>query len=297
MTSQAFQNLLSQFRAAPLDPHVGLSGLRSAFDTMGFSLSPPSDASFADVDAGGVPAEWVRASDGDVLGTMLYLHGGGYIFGSRKTHRNLVARLCKAANVRALSIDYRLAPEHPFPAAIEDAVSSYHWLVKQGVEPSQIIIAGDSAGGGLTLATLLSLRDAGAPLPAAAVCLSPCTDHAQTGESIRTKADVDPLISSELITVCTQHYLRSSVDVRNPLASPLYATLTGLPPMLIMVGSAEVLLDDSVRLADKARAQGVDADLVVADDMTHTWPFFAGAFPEAQEGVELIASYIRRQLS
>lgn len=292
---QRIREISDQFRSNPIDPRKGIVELRRNFDAMGRSLTPPQDVSFIEVDADGVRAEWTRVPESEDSAVLLYLHGGGYIMGSPETSRDLVARICRAASMRALSVDYRLAPENPFPAAIKDAVKSYNWLLAQNVEPARIIIVGDSSGGGLTLATLLTLREAGIQLPAA-ICLSPLTDLAQTGESIKTRVVADPLIRSELTSFCSDNYLGSDGDRRNPLASPLYADLTGLPPLLIMVGSAETLLDDSTRFATKAKEAGVEVDLVVADEMTHVWLSFASIIPEGQEGVEIVGTFIRKHL-
>jgi len=216
--------------------------------------------------------------------------------GSPAGYRNFVARICRAGEVRALSVDYRLAPEAPFPAALEDAVKTYQWLLQQQVQPSRIVIAGDSAGGGLTLSTLLALKEKGIPLPAAAICLSPSTDLARTGSSILTKATEDVFLTRELLDVCYDSYLGPRGDPQNPLASPLYSDLTGLPPLLIMVGTAEVLLDDSTRLAEKAKEAGVEVELQVAEGMFHVWSFFASVIPEGQQAVEAMGAFIRKRL-
>jgi acetyl esterase/lipase len=191
-----------------------------------------------------------------------------------------------------LGVDYRLAPEHPFPAAVEDATAAYRWLVSRGTDPAHIAIAGDSAGGGLTLATLIALRDAGDPLPAAAACLSPWVDLEGVGASMTSKAAVDPFVRKEMIEFMAQQYLGGR-DLRTPLAAPLYADLQGLPPLLIQVGTAEVLLDDATRIAERARAAGVEVSLEVWDDMIHVWQLFAPMLPEGQQAIERIGAFIR----
>src|SRR5438552_1164232 len=221
---------------------------RAQFETMAEVFTLPADASVEAVDAGGVPAEQVTVAGADGTRTILYLHGGGYCIGSPRTHREFAARLARAADATVVLIDYRLAPEHPFPAAAEDATAAYRWLLGRGQAPARLVVAGDSAGGGLTVATLVSLRDQGVVLPAAAVCLSPWVDLEASGESMTTKAGADPLIDREGLDQMAAHYL-GGADARTPLASPLYADLAGLPPVLIQVGTAEVLLDDAVRLA------------------------------------------------
>jgi acetyl esterase/lipase len=192
-----------------------------------------------------------------------------------------------------LSVGYRLAPEHPFPAAIEDAAAAYRWLRGRGVPADRIVFAGDSAGGGLVLASLLFLRDAGDVLPAAAICVSPSTDLAKTGDSMRTKAEVDPVVRYDTSMAHALRYVGADGDLKNPLASPLYADLHALPPLLILVGTNETLLDDSIRVADKARAAGVDVEIEVWDDMIHIWPFFAAILPEGQQAIERMGAYAR----
>jgi acetyl esterase/lipase len=189
-------------------------------------------------------------------------------------------------------VEYRLAPEHPFPAAVEDATAAYRWLLASGVRPAGIAIAGDSAGGGLTLATLVALRDAGDPLPAAAVCLSPWVDLEGIGDSMATKAAADPFVRKEMIQFMAQQYLGER-SLRTPLAAPLYADLHGLPPLLIQVGTAETLLDDSTRIAERARAAGVSVTLDTWDNMIHVWQLFAPMLPEGQQAIERIGAFIR----
>ena len=222
---------------------------------------------------------------------IMYLHGGGYFMGSPATHRGLVAHLAKACGARALSVDYRLAPEHPFPAALEDSLAVYQWVMDQGVLPKNIIIAGDSAGAGLTLATLLSLRDGQKPLPAMALCISPWTDLALTGESIETCAGIDPYISHDLLKLGA-HYL-GKYDAKFPLISPLYADLKGLPPLLIHAGTDEVLLSDSTRFAEKAKAAGVDVTLKVWEHMWHDFHMWTPYLPEAKSAITEMATFVK----
>lgn len=232
----------------------------------------------------------------DSRGTLLYFHGGGYFEGSITTHRRLVASLCLAAGVRGLSVDYRLAPEHPFPAAVDDAVAAYRWLTGPGGEdPSRVIVAGDSAGGGLTAALLVALRDAGHPLPAGAYLMSPWTDLVATGESLKTRAEADPMIDPRDIKRITSYYVPDG-DVLNPLVSPLYADLSGLPPLLLHVGDAEVLLDDAVRLADRARVAGVSVELEVWPEAFHVFQMLAGLLPEADEAVAQAGEWMVKRL-
>lgn len=253
------------------------------------------DITLQSVKAGGVPAEWITAPNSVENYVMLYLHGGGYVFCSIDTHRELTARIARSAGIRALCLDYRLAPEHPFPAAIEDATAAYRWLLSTGIKPEHIVIAGDSAGGGLALATLLALRDAGDSLPAAAVCLSPWVDPEVQGESMTTNADTDPIITKEFICYLAQYYFGNS-HLRNPLAAPLYAALQGLPPLLIQAGEAETLLDDAVRIAKRCREAGVPTELEIWKDMIHVWQLFAPVLPEGQQAIDRIGAFIHKHV-
>jgi len=223
---------------------------------------------------------------------VLYLHGGGYVIGSPRSHRHLAAAIASAGQATGLLLDYRLAPEHPFPAAVEDATAAYRWLLEQGIAPGHVVIGGDSAGGGLTVATLVALRDAGVPRPAAGVCISPWTDLTFGGASYRTRAQSDPIVSRPGIDGMAQAYL-GATPPRTPLASPLFADLRGLPPLLIQVGSDEVLLDDATELADRAKAAGVDTTLEVWDRMIHVWHWFLPMLDEAQAAIDGIGRFVR----
>jgi len=255
------------------------------------AASPPAGTAVDLVDAGGVPAEWVVAPGVSPGRVLLYFHGGAYQIGSPANLRHLVALLSGAAGARALSVDYRLAPEHPFPAAIQDALAAYRWLLASGIDPALIAVAGDSAGGGLALGALVALRDAGDPMPAGAVMLSPWTDLALTGDSLRTRAAVEVMVKPEGLPEDVALYL-AGADPRHPYASPLYADLRGLPPLLIHVGDAEVILDDSTRLAARASEAGVEVSLEIWDDMPHVFPAFAGLLPEADQAIERVGSWL-----
>ncbi len=254
-------------------------------------LKLPADIRCQPVNVKGVPGEWIDAPVND-QGTILYLHGGAYTLGSINTHRELVARLSRSTRMRALAIDYRLAPEHPYPAAVEDATTVYHWLLTQGIDPAKMVIAGDSAGGGLALATLLALRDAGESLPLGAVCLSPWADLACTGACIHEKASLDKILSPDGLSRSAKSYAGGH-DLRSPLISPLYGELKGLPPLLIQVGTDEVLLDDARRIAEKAQIAGVDVTLEIWEEMFHVFqliPFL----PETKKALENIAAWVAR---
>ena len=292
MASQELEAIIRELRAGPALSDLSVEDLRSTLDGFGAQVPLAEDVTCEIVDAGGVPAEWITAPGAANDCVIYHLHGGGYVAGSVSTEREAISRLSRAGGARALAIDYRLAPEHPFPAAVEDSTTAYRWLLSSGVDPSRVVIAGDSAGGGLTMATLLALRDAGDPLPAAAVCLSPWVDLEMSGESMTTKADVDPTVQRSGNLRIAQIYL-AGADPRTPLAAPLYGDLTGLPPLLIQVGSAETLLDDSKRLAERARSAGVDVTLEVWEDMIHVWQFFAATLPEGQQAIDRIGAFIR----
>jgi monoterpene epsilon-lactone hydrolase len=241
----------------------------------------------------GIPAEWITAPNALENRVFLYLHGGAYIMGSCNTHRYLASKLSRSTAARVLVPEYRLAPENPYPAAIEDAVRVYRWLISSGFAPEKIVIGGDSAGGGLTMATLLSLKDAGDPLPSLTVLLSPWTDMEGTGESMESRKDADPWLSPEPTRTSPVLYIRD-LDPRHPLVSPIYADLKGLPPMLVHVGNDEILLDDSVRLVDRAREAGVDVSFKIWDDMWHVFQTFA--IPEAQQAIDEIGDFVVKKL-
>lgn len=264
---------------------------RAAMEASAGLFPAEPDVGASQVDAGGVPADWVSVASSEPDRVVLYLHGGGYVMGSRNTHRGLAGRIARAAGVRVLLPEYRLAPEHPFPAAVEDATACWRWLLSQGHDPERMAIAGDSAGGGLTLATLLALKSAGDPLPACAVALSPWTDLEGTGPTAEPGAVDDPMIAPEGLRATGRQY--AAADLRNPLAAPLHGDLTGLPRLLIQVGTREILLSDSTRFADKARAAGVDVTLQVEEGLIHVWQIFPDV-PEAQAAVARIGEFVRQ---
>ncbi|MGA3204035.1 MAG: alpha/beta hydrolase [Bryobacteraceae bacterium] len=251
------------------------------------AFAPPIGVRITPERIGEVPGEWVEASAAEV--TMLYLHGGGYFACSAETHRPITTAFAKNG-FRVFAPDYRLAPEFPFPAAIEDAVAVYRGLLEQGIPAAKIVVGGDSAGGGLTLALLLSLRAAGTALPAAAVLFSPWTDLASTGDSIRTNDKRCAMFRGARIAHGANYYL-GSADARNPLASPLYANLAGLPPMIVHVGGDEVLLDDSTRLAERARAAGVRVELKIWPVVPHVWQIVP-TMPEARQSLQEVSSFL-----
>ncbi len=237
----------------------------------------------------GIPAEWISLPSA-TAGVMLYLHGGAYCLGSVNASRDLIARLVAATKYKTLAIDYCLAPEHPFPAALEDALSAYSWLLEQGIDPARIIFAGDSAGGGLAIATLVALRDAGRPLPAGAICISPWTDLALTGDSIGRKAAVDPILDAASLARYARDYA-GNAPLTAPLISPLYADLSGLPPLLIQAGMDEILLDDATRLAEGARKVGVGVTLETWVGLYHVFPMVP-FLPETTQALVQAARFV-----
>ncbi|MGH8461128.1 MAG: alpha/beta hydrolase [Stenotrophobium sp.] len=257
----------------------------------GLALTPRGTR-VAALSMGIVPAERVHniATEGDAV--ILYLHGGAYVLGSPKTHRALTAHLAKAARASVYALDYRLAPEHPHPAALEDALSAYRWLLDQGHDPRKISIAGDSAGGGLALATALAIRDAGLPAPAALVLLSPWTDMTMSGESFTRNAALDPMLHRTWAVTSTRQYC-GTLPHDHPACSPLFADLHGLPRMLIQVGSDEILLSDSDRFAEKARTAGVDVKLRRFDGLWHVFQLHAGMLKAADAAIKEIAEFLR----
>lgn len=278
----------------PTNPHT-IAEVRQHTHRMLSRLRIPPGTGFQPVTAGSVPAEWVTPAQQHSKGVLLYLHGGGYVAGSPAAYRGLVSYLAAAGNIRALSVDYRLAPEHPFPAAVEDATAAYRWLVTNGSAPHDVIIAGDSAGGGLALALLMALRNAGDPLPAGAILLSPWTDLAGTGISIFARDKVDPVLSWAYLDNLAAAYCGDH-DRRDPLISPLYGDLSGLPPLLIQAGGKEILLHDATRLADRVIAAGGDAILEVQRDMWHIWQAFGDVLPESRDAINSIGGFIKSNL-
>ena len=257
---------------------------------------PPPGIERVAVDAGGVAAEWVAAPVAQAGVNILYLHGGGYVIGSPSLYRNLTWRLARAAAARLLAVDYRLAPEHPFPAAVDDAMTAYEWILAGGADPRRLVVVGDSAGGGLAFALLLRCRDeARLPLPAAVVALSPWTDLALTGASLAGNAVADPFLDANGIPPIAEYYL-AGADPRHPYASPLYGDPTGLPPALIQVGGDEVLRDDATRMADRLRAAGCEVALEVWPRMPHVWHLFASVMPEARRAIARIGAFVRERI-
>ncbi|MFL9951384.1 alpha/beta hydrolase [Paraburkholderia agricolaris] len=295
--------LRRQFRPQTLKPDINVEKARALTAKRVWSPKVPAGWRLRELqEANNWPlqGEWIERVDGvssaPTQPTVLYCHGGGYYFCSPRTHRSLVFGLATRANAPVFSLDYRLAPEHPFPAALDDATAAYRQLVADGTPPESIVISGDSAGGGLALATLVALRDAGDPLPAGGLLFSPWTDLAAAGASIRNNDGLDPMFSGPAIARAAQVYL-GGTPATHPYASPVYADLRGLPPLFIMAGSTEVLLDDSQRVADNARAAGVDCEFEVWKKMPHVWPLFTPFIPEGGRALDRAAAFVRRVTS
>jgi epsilon-lactone hydrolase len=286
MASEGLAKIIETLKSRP--PTTDLAEQRARMETM--AAPAPDDVLITPADANGVAGEWVSAPNAGT-GIVLYLHGGGYVIGSPRTHRELASRISRASGARLLVIDYRLAPEHPFPAAVDDAVTAYRWLLAQGLDPANIAIAGDSAGGGLTLATLVRLRDEGVPLPACGVTLSAWTDLEGTGESMTTRAAADPMVGREGLGQMSGSY--AAGNLRHPHAAPLYAEMAGLPPLLMQVGDAEVLLDDTTRVVERVRAAGGRVEVEIYPEMIHVFQAFAHFLPEGQQAIERIGAFVK----
>ena len=244
----------------------------------------------------GIQAEWLIPfpSSAHSEKVILYLHGGGYITGSIEDHRMMCGLLANATETKVLIPEYRLAPEHPFPAALDDALKVYQWLLDQGYSSTNMIIAGDSAGGGLSVATVLALKEKSGSLPAAVVCLSPWADLALTGQSHTTKAKAEAILNKDVLHEWALCYTDES-NLTNPLVSPIHGDFHGFPPLLIQVGSEEILLDDSILLAEKARSAGVDVTLKIWDGMWHVWQALGDLIPENKKTFEEIGQFVQRQ--
>ena len=297
MASAEFENVIALIGATPLSPASTMEEIRAGVDGLAMLIPGMAGTAMAPVDATGVGGLWVAVDadptlDDGTAPVVLHFHGGGYVMAGSHTHVGMLSRLASTSGGRALSIDYRLAPEDPFPAAPEDAITAYRWLIDQGVAPERIVVAGDSAGGGLALGLLIAARDAGLPQPAGAALMSPWLDLTCSGETIMANAAVDPILNPLLV----QHWatLYAGDSLTDPAASPLFADLAGLAPITIQVGRREILLDDAVRLAERVVTAGGTATLAVWDEMTHWWQLFAGLVPEADRALDELGAFVRQ---
>ncbi len=294
MASDELKTVLELLRSAPPLPEgASVDQMRAGMERMTAGAPLAEDVDYEAIESGGVPAEWAVAGNARDDRVILYLHGGGYVIGSVRTHRQLVGDLSRASGAKVLSLDYRLAPEDPHPAAVDDAFAAYRHLL-DSFDPSKVAIAGDSAGGGLTAATLVALRDAGEPLPAAGVMISPWLDLTLSGESMDGKAAEDPMVQRGGLQMMADAYV-AAADAKAATISPLFADLAGLPPLLVHVGTAETLLDDSTRFAEKAKSAGVDVELEIWEDMIHVWHAFSMILPEGRQATDRIGDYLKRR--
>jgi len=254
----------------------------------------PGRVAAVPVTVGEIHCEWITTDRTEHNRVLLYLHGGGYVLGGLDSHRGVAWRLADAAGMRVLLVDYRLAPEHPFPAALDDATACYRFLLEEGYRPENIAIGGDSAGAGLALSTMVNLKNLGLSLPVCGILMSPWLDLSLSGDSVTTNAEADPMLSPSGLKDMAGHYLGTR-DPRAPLASPLFADLKDLPPLLVHVGSTEVLLSDAERLVDKAESAGVEIELTVWDKMPHVFQLFAGMVPEANQAVAALGKFVAKR--
>jgi monoterpene epsilon-lactone hydrolase len=275
--------MIRAFLAASPAPQ-SIAELRALYDGMGSQFPTAADVTLEAVSANGVPAEWSRPPGAASDAALLYLHGGGYVIGSIASHRHVASELGRAAGIPSLAIDYRMAPENPFPAAVDDALAAYRWLLGQGIAANRIAVAGDSAGGGLSVALLLAIKAAGLPQPACAVPISPWVDMAATGGTMDSKAASDPMVQKQALLDWAGLYLGATA-ASHPLASPIHGDLAGIAPLLIQVGSEETLLDDALMLAARAGHAQVPVTLEIAPEMIHVWHFFHPMLGEARAGV------------
>lgn len=296
MASAELTGLVQELRANGPDLSAPPAELRAAFEAMLADIPFAEDLSSQAIELGGIPGLRFGSPQERKGKVLLYLHGGAYVIGSARGYRSLAAELGRAAGATTYAIDYRLAPENPIPAAIDDAVAAYRALLGQGHAPSDIVIAGDSAGGGLTLAMLVALRDAGMPLPAAALLISPWADLSCTAASLVSKSQEDPALTARGLRDSAQLYLNGA-DVRDPRASPVFARLDGLPPLLVQVGTAEILFDDAIAVARVAGHAGTQVQLAIWPEMIHVWHAFAFMLPEGRAAIEEAGAFLRRQLS
>jgi monoterpene epsilon-lactone hydrolase len=277
-------------------PDFTLAGQRARMDAVSDVFHPPEGAEVQTAEVGGVAGEWVRARRTLADAALLYLHGGGYVNGSPTSHRHLAAAIGEASGLPVFVAEYRRAPEHPFPAALEDAVAAYKGLLASGLSPARLAIGGDSSGGGLAIATLVSLREQNVPLPACVACISPWADLTQSGETFRTHAALDPTISKARLDAMAAQYLAGR-DPTTPLASPLYADLSGLPPLLLQVGGREVLFDDTMRLRARAEEARVEVSVESWGGLWHVWPFYYPMLSEGRDAIARIGAYLKARIA
>ena len=286
------KNIIEAKLKNPYTENKTIDQLRKETEEAGNKIPLPKNTKFKRVSVGNIDAEWITCGEVENDKIFMFIHGGGYYRGSIAATRATVARISAEAKVRCLSIEYRLAPEHPFPAAIDDTFTAYNWLLKEGLNPKDIIVSGQSAGGGLCLALLLKLKEKNFFQPRGAVALSPWTDLTQSGKTMKINADIDPVISKKYLDRMANLYLAKTSNI-SPLASPLYGELSGLPPLLVQVGSSETMLDDSRRFVEKAKEAKVDVKIEVWKDMFHGWHSSANILKDGENAIKNIGLFCR----
>ncbi|MFX1451055.1 MAG: alpha/beta hydrolase [Promethearchaeota archaeon] len=291
MPSKELEKVINMIKSRELEENRTIEEMRAGSEEWAKQFPVAPNTECKPIKIGNIDAEWIINSNAKDDRVLLFLHGGGYLLGSINTHRALASDISQVSQAKILLIAYRLAPEHPYPAAVEDCKAAYRWLLKEGYNPSRIVVAGDSAGGGLAVAICVALRDEGVKLPAAIVCLSPWIDMEAIGESMTTNAEVDPSVQRGPLLEMAKVYL-GVADLRTPLANPLYANLKKLPPILIQVGTRETLLDDSTRLAEVAKKAGVEVILEPWEDMIHVWHRYSSILPEGKAAIERVGKFI-----
>lgn len=312
MPSSAFDSLRNAFLNNSLDPRFGLNIIRTQFNSLALALKPSDEAIYEDITINSdiaelsVNARWTDVLESTMSKVIFFIHGGCFVLGKLDIYSDFTARLAKFAQTRVLAVDYSLSPEVPYPNALNQIAVAYKYLLDKEFDPDSIIFLGSDTGANLAISSCLNFRALGLPLPKALICISPWTDLSLTGKSIRNNANIDPVLNIDLLRFCADCYVgapdhphiffSSSFDRCDPFVSPFYADLTGLPPLLVMVGEAEILLDDAVRFSNKAEFYGIDSTLVIAEKMIHCWPLFAPILPEGQQAVEYIGKYAQTQL-
>lgn len=293
--SQAISAIIRHLRSSPTFESIGVEQYRTLLENSAKAFKVDPDTRISPVSVDHVPGAWIAPDKATWDHVILYLHGGGFMGGSINTHKDLGARIAAAAGARLLMPEYRLAPEHPFPAGLRDAVTAYTWLLDHHVSPEHLVVAGDSAGGGLAISLLLKLKEKQIPQPRAAVLISPWADLACTGDSHALNLGKDPMLNKKLLVSTAAHYANNA-QLSHPLVSPIHGDLSGLCPLLIQVGSWEVLLDDSVTLAARAKAARVEVTLEIWEEMFHVWHYFARYLDPARDAIDAIGGWIRARL-
>ncbi|MBN1802428.1 MAG: alpha/beta hydrolase [Candidatus Lokiarchaeota archaeon] len=296
MVSEAFKKIFAMIKSTQkVGETRSVEQIRDGMNQISKMSKLPDDVKLEEILADEVDAVWITTPESSYLPVIVYMHGGGYISGSPSTHYNLCSSIARVVKGRVISIDYRLAPEHPFPAALDDAIMVYKYLLNaEGISPDKIIFAGDSAGGGLVIATLLKLKEIGEILPRAVVCFSPWVDLMLLGNSFKTHVERDPFLTPEVLKSASKWYCGQK-NPKNPLISPLYGDLKGLPPILIQVGTEELLLDDSVRLAKLAKEASVDVTLEIDEGMIHVYQAFVAFAPEPKQALDRVGEFLKKQ--